>query len=115
MMSDDENSVEEAARGMLDKFEPGSASGPIDDLAEREQRRNQLPSGERELAQESARLANLCQYFSQEKIDIPPDILGRIGRVSKRGPLERIRELADITQALMEYLNRAGPGSRLRQ
>ena len=115
MMSDDENSVEKAARGMLDKFEPGSESGPIDDRAEREQRLNQLPRRERELAHQCARLAELCQYFSEEKMDIPADILDRIGQVSKRELLERIRELASINQALMECLNRAESGSQLRQ
>lgn len=114
-MPDSENSIEKPPRGMLDKFETGCESGPIEDRAEREQRLNQLPTGEKELAHESARLADLCQYFSEEKMDIPADILDRMGRVSKCGPNERIRELASINQALMEYLNRAGSGSQLRQ
>jgi len=114
-MIDEENSVEKPRRGMLDKFETGSESGPIEDRAEREQRLNQLPPGERELAHENARLADLCQYFAQQKMDIPADILDRIGRLPKCGPQERIRSLVSINQALMEYLNRVGSGPQLWQ
>lgn len=114
-MTDDETSVEKPRQGMLDKFETGNESGPIEDRAEREQRLNQLPPGERELAHENARLADLCQYFSQQKIDMPADILDRIGRLSKCGPQGRLRELASINQALMDYLNRVGSGPQLWQ
>jgi len=41
-MIDEENSVEKPRRGMLDKFETGSESGPIEDRAEREQRISEL-------------------------------------------------------------------------
>ena len=114
-MMDEENSIEKPRRGMLDKFETGSESGPIEDRAARDERLNQLPPGERELAQENARLADLCQYFAQQKMDIPADILDRIGRLPKCGPQERIRALVSINQALMEYLNRVGSGPQLWQ
>lgn len=98
---------------MLDKFEPGGESGPIEDPTERAERLNALPREERELALESARLADLRQYFSQEKMDIPGDLLDRIGRLSRLQPEERVRELSNINQALREYLNRVGSGSHL--
>lgn len=113
-MTDDKSSVEKP-QGLLDKFETGGESGSIEDRAEREQRLNQLPPGERELAQENGRLSDLCQYFSQQRMDIPADILDRIGRLSKCGPQERIRELASINRALMEYLTRVGSGPQLWQ
>lgn len=100
---------------MLDKFEPGGESGPIEDPTERETRLNQLPPGEKELALESARLADLCQYFSQEKMDIPADLVDRSGRLSRLEPGERVRELLSINQALMEFLSRAGSGPELQQ
>ena len=105
-MTGDEASLRKPPQGMLDKFERGGASGPIEDPAEREERFNQLPAGAKELALESARLADLCQYFSEEKMDIPADLLDRIGRLSRLRPEERVRELLSINQALMEYLNR---------
>jgi len=113
-MPDNGNSIEKR-RGMLDQFETGCESGPIEDCAEREHRLHQLRPGEKKLAYESARLADLCRYFSQRKMDIPPDILDRMGRVSRKGPLERIRELADINQALIEYLHQTESVPQLRQ
>ena len=111
----DQRSLRRPPQGMLDKFEPGGESGPIEDATEREERRNQLPTDEKELALESARLADLCQYFSQEKMDIPADLLDRIGRLSRLEPGERVRELLSVNQALMEYLNRSGSGPQLWQ
>lgn len=110
-------SVEMSSRkprpGMLDKFEPGGESGPIEDPTKREERLNQSPPEEKELALESARLADLCQYFSREKMDISADLLERIGRLPRLQPEERLRELSDINHALMEYLNRVGSGPQL--
>ena len=102
-------------KGMLDHFEPRGESGPLEDATQRELRINQLPPDEKELALESARLADLCQYFSQEKMDLPADLLDRIGRLSTMRPGERVRELLSINQALMEYPNRVGSGPQLWQ
>lgn len=114
-MSGNERSSRKPGEGMLDKFEPGSESGPIEDMNEREVRLNQLPPDEKKLALESARLADLCQYFSQKKMDIPADLLDRIGRLSRLQPEERVRELLSINQTLMEHLNRVGSGPLLWQ
>ena len=117
MMSDDQRFVGKPGQGMLNRFEPTGESGPIEDPTEREERLNelQLPIDEKELALESARLADLCQYFTQGKMDVPADLLDRIGRLSRLQPRERVRELLSINQALMEYLNRVGSGSEVCQ
>ena len=49
----------------LNQFEPGHRSGPIDDAVQREERLNSLSESEKELATESAKFADLWQYFSQ--------------------------------------------------
>jgi hypothetical protein len=64
--------------GNLNRFEPGRELGPIDDRNEYEQRIDTLAADQRELAQESTRLADLCQYFSTQKIDTPPQLVERI-------------------------------------
>jgi hypothetical protein len=116
-MSGDQKFLRKPGQGILDKVEPSGESGPMGDPTEREERLNelQLPIDEKELALESARLADLCQYFSQEKMDVPADLLDRIGRLSTLRPGERVRELLSINQALMEYLNRVGSGSEVCQ
>ena len=114
-MSGDKRSLHKPRQGMLDKFEPSGESGPIEDPTEREDRLNQLPTDEKELALESTRLADLCRYFSEEQMDIPADLVDRIRRLSRLEPRERVRELLSINQALMEYLNRVGSGPQLWQ
>ena len=102
-------------RGPLDKFEPGGELEPIEDRNEYEHRLNSLPPEQRELAQENVRLADLCQYFSQEKMDIPPEVLEQVGRLSKRAISERVRSLKNINRELMEYLNDVGQDPGIRQ
>jgi hypothetical protein len=100
--------------GALDKFEPGGASGPIENRNEYEQRVRELPPDQKLLAEESTRLANLCQFFSRQQIDIPPALLERIAGLSKLTISERIRALVEINRELMEYLNASGQGPAMR-
>ena len=94
--------------GTLNKFEPGHELGPIEDRNEYEQRIDALPADQRELAQESARLADLCQYFSTQKIDIPSQLLERVSSLRSLAIPERIRALREINKALTAYLNDVG-------
>ncbi|SRR5579872_3486066 len=103
------------AAAALDKFEPRGALGPIEDRSEYENRLTALPPDQNQLAQESTRLADLCQYFSQQQMDIPPEIVEQIAGLSKLATAERIRALTDINRALMEYLNDVGEDPGIRQ
>jgi hypothetical protein len=96
-------------------FDTGGEIGPVEGREEREQRIKRLPPAEKELAEESARLGDLCQYFSTKHMDIPPQILDEVSGVSRLAIPDRIRALKDISQALMEYLNRVGEDPQLRQ
>ena len=115
MLEDEKRGKSKQRAGRLDKFEPGGESGPIQERYQREQRLNSLPPDQKELAQESARLADLCQYFSEHKMDVPSHVLERVGRLSKLATAERIRALKDINRALMEYLNDVGQDPGIRQ
>ena len=48
-------------------------------------------------------------------MDIPPEILDRVGGLSRLPIPDRIRALKDINQALMEYLDRVGEDPQLRE
>jgi hypothetical protein len=115
MSKDEKENRSKPKSGALDKFEPGGESGPLDDRNEYEQRLHSLPLGQKELAQESARFADLCQYFSQQKMDIPPSIVERLGNISKLPAPDRIRAMKDINRELMEYLNDVGQDPGIRQ
>jgi len=115
MSKDKKENQSKPESGALDKFGPGGELGPLNDRNEYEQRLHSLPLGQKELAQESTRFAHLCQYFSQQKMDIPPSIVERLGNVSKLPAPDRIRAMKDINRELMEYLNDVGQDPGIRQ
>jgi hypothetical protein len=115
MSKDEKKNWSQPKSGALDKLEPGGELGPLDDRKEYEQRLNSLPAEQRELAEESTRFADLCQYFSQQKMDIPPSIVEKLGNVSKLPVKDRIRAMKDINRELMEYLNDVGQDPGIRQ
>jgi hypothetical protein len=102
-------------RGVLDKFEVGGQFGPIDDQSEYERRLNSLPPDEKELAHESTRFADRCRYCSDQKIDVPPQVLDQVGALSKSPIADRIRVFQAVNKSLMEYLNDVGEDPQLRQ
>ena len=115
MSKDEKQNRLQPKSGALDKFGPGGESGPLDDRKEYEQRLNSLPVEQREFAGESTRFADLCQYFSQQKMDTPPSIVERVGSISKLSAPDRIRAMKDINHELMEYLNDVGQDPGIRQ
>jgi hypothetical protein len=80
---------------------------------------DRLPSGspdeEKELAEACARFADLCQYFSQQNMDLPTQIVDEVRLVSKLAVGDRIVRMRRFNQDLMEYLNNAGPDPQVRQ
>jgi len=73
------------------------------------------PTEETELADACARFADLCQYFSQQNMDLPPQIVDEVRLVSKLAVGDRIARMKRLNQDLMEYLNDAGPDPQVRQ
>jgi hypothetical protein len=102
-------------RGAVGKFDAGGELGPIEDRNEFERRLDALPPDQKELAQENARFADMCRYFSDKKIDIPPHVLDQVGRLAKLPIVDRIRVLKDATRTLMEYLSDVGEDPQIRQ
>lgn len=115
MPKDKKQKQPEEVVGGLDNFEPGGVTGPIEDRNDYEQRLRELPPDQKQLAEESTRLADLCQYFSQHEMDIPPELVERVAELSKLTTSERIQTLVALNRALMEYLNATGRGPAIRQ
>ena len=70
---------------------------------------------EKELADVCARFADLCQYFRQQDMDLPTQIVEEVRVVSKLPVKERIARIKHFNRDLMEYLNDVGPDSHIRQ
>ena len=115
MSKDEKKNRSQPKSGALDRFEPGGEWGPLDDRKEYEQRLHSLPAEQKELADESTRFADLCQYFSQQRMDIPASIVERVRNVSKLPVKDRIHAMKDINRELMEYLNDVGQDPGIRQ
>ena len=115
MSKDEEENRSQPKSGALDKFEPGGEFGALGNRNEYEQRLNALPAEQKDLAEESTRFADLCHYFSQQRMDIPAAIVERVRNVSKLPAPDRIRVMKDINRELMEYLNDVGQDPGIRQ
>jgi hypothetical protein len=114
-MAQDAKRTTGKTQGALDKFEPGQELGPTEGRNEHEQRLNSLPPEEREMAEESSRFADLCQYFSEHRMDVPPDVLAEFGRLQQLAMRDRTAAMKRINQALMEYLDDVGQDHGIRQ
>lgn len=77
--------------------------------------RSAAPSREKELAEVCARFADLCQYFSQQNMDMPARIVDEVRSISKLAVEDRIARIKRLNQDVMEYLNEAGPHLQIRQ
>ena len=73
------------------------------------------PTKEKELAELCARFADLCQYFSQQNMDLPAQIVDEVRSVSKLSVADRVARMKLLNQELMEHLHRASPGPQVRQ
>jgi len=96
----------------LRKAEPDRAFAAIE---ERERRIASLAPEERQLALETARFADLCQYLSQKNMDVPLHILDELSGLQKLALPDRGERMKALNQSLMEYLNDAGQDTGIRQ
>jgi hypothetical protein len=101
--------------GALARFEPDGDLGRVEDRKEYDQRLKSLPADEKELAEESARFADLCQYFERQRMDVPVELLDQLGRASRLPIPERLEAMKKLNKRLMEYLNDAGDSHFVRQ
>jgi hypothetical protein len=113
MAGENEKCVADVRR--LGQFEPGGQGSPIDDAGQRAERFNSLSEAEKALAIESGRFADLCRYFSQKRMDIPPQVLDQLERVSKLKVTERAVRIQALNQELMQYVYDISEDPGIRQ
>jgi hypothetical protein len=110
-----DNKRSENVKGALNRFESGGDLGPLEDRNRYEKRLDSWPPGEKELAQESARFADLCQYFERHRMDVPAEIVHELGQASRLAIPERVGAMKKLNQKLMEYLDNVGQDPGIRQ
>ena len=99
---------------LLQKFQPGGESGPIEDRDEWEQRVQSHAPQERELLHELTRFADLWRYIQENKEKLGPEILAALKEVPQLAVPERIERMREINQKLMERIPDAGEGPKFR-
>jgi hypothetical protein len=87
------------------------------DDTKRQKRRSHYAAStqEKDLAEVCARFADVCQYFSQQNMDLPANIVDEVRSVSKLVVEDRVARMKRLNEELMEYLNTAGLGPQIRQ
>jgi hypothetical protein len=87
---------------------------PVADRFEYEQQMNDLPNGDRELAIEITRLADLSRYFSEKEMQVPPHSYREIVASRKLAVPQRVEKMREINEELMEYLHSVSEDSEFR-
>ena len=73
------------------------------------------PTTQKELAEVCARFADVCQHFSEQNMDLPPQIVDEVRLVSKLAVGDQIARVQRLNQELAQYLIDAGPNPKSRQ
>lgn len=81
---------------------------------ERRQERVSDSSVPGKLTDVCARFADICDYFSRQRIDLPPKVLEAISSVSKLPVTERIARMNQLNQELIEYVHTVSQDSGIR-
>jgi hypothetical protein len=115
MTKEEHQTKQESATGSLAKFLPGGEFGPMTNRQEYEQRVNALPPEQREFAEESTRFADIWQYFSEHRMQLPKGVINQVSGLAQLTTVEQTTVLRSVNQELMEYLNDVGEDSGVRQ
>jgi hypothetical protein len=115
MPKEEQQAKQESAKASLAKLLPGGEFGPMTNRQEYEQRIKVLPPEQREFAEESARFADIWQYFSEHRMQLPKDVVNRVSGLALLTTVQQTTVLRSVNQELMEYLNDVGEDSGVRQ
>lgn len=93
---------------------PRGLCAPVGDRFEYEQQMNSLPVAERKLAEEVTRHADLCRYFSENDMQVPPHICREVVESRKLAVPQRAERMQEINEELMEYLYSVSQNTEFR-
>lgn len=112
---EEQHTKQESATGSLAKFLPGGECDPMTNRQEYEQRVMALPPEQRVFAEESTRFADIWQYFSEHRMQLPKNVVNQVSGLAQLTTLEQTNVLRSVNRELMEYLNDVGKDSGVRQ
>jgi hypothetical protein len=102
------------AEAIKKAFAPSGSLAPIADYMEREKLLNILVTDEKTLAEGLSRYVDLCRFFSENQMQVPPHIVRAVGRLQKLPIEDRVSQIGEINQELMEYLHNVSQDTGIR-
>jgi hypothetical protein len=96
------------------RFGQGGKLTPIDDRAEYEHQMNELPAEQKALTEQLTRYADLCRYFAEHRMQVPPHIVRAVNDLSSLPTEERTSQMKQINQEVMEYLQNVSEDPEFR-
>lgn len=111
---DKQNQFSAEVNKLLNRFRSGGDLAPIEDRGEWDKLVASKPPEERELLEQLSRFSDLWRYFQERKEKLGPEIVKRVRGLNKLPVPERVAQLKDINQKLMERVGNADPGAQLR-
>ena len=109
-----QNQIPAEVSKLLNRFRPGGDLAPIEDRGEWDKLVASKPPEERELLEQLARFSDLWRYFQERKQKLGQEIVNRLRGLNSLPVSERIVQLKEINQKLMERVGDAGSSAQLR-
>ena len=102
------------AEAIKQAFAPGGALAAIEDHMERERLINELPRDEKALAEGLSRYADLCRFFAEHRMQVPPHMVRGVNQLQQLPLEKRVSQIEDINEAMLEYLHNVSENIGLR-
>jgi hypothetical protein len=87
---------------------------PINDPREYEEQMAVLPSDEKTVVEALTRFANLCQFLSDRRLELPDHITSGLRSAAELSATERVAIIERLNQELLEYIHRVSADSGIR-
>lgn len=86
-------------------FQPGGPLAPIHDKTDYEKGISAVPTQQRSLLDELTRHADMCQFCSEQGIEIPAHVVNAVRALHELPEENQVAEMQRINQQLMEHLH----------
>ena len=99
---------------LFKRFAADGDLAPVQTREEWEKLVGAMLSDEQQLLRELGNFADLWRYFQDRKKKLGPEIVNRIGQLHELAVAQRISELKEINQTLLQRINHVDQDSKRR-
>ena len=99
---------------MGDNDSVNNRSSPIEDRLEYQRQADALPEGQQELTRELTRHADICRFFDERDMQVPPHIVRALQEARSMPVPERTEAIRQLNLELMAYLENVSEDPEFR-